>query len=308
MNLNILTEKLKEFGISETDLTLIESTIQARVDEAVDAKVQDLMESERQSFEAQSQKLVEAVTSKLDAQAQSMQDELDAKYAAKIAALFEATQAEAQAKVDAFVTSMDGYAATLMESLETKYRDNFEAEARAIVESYAKRFDAYSKYVTEEVANKHQTQSELKVTLAESLLNTLREAFVAHNIKLPDAVDFGSEYEQYVTESDAQLKALAEENQALKTQLVEAEKQEIINQVTEGMTVMQKDTFQTMVESVMFIDRDVYLSRVNTLKEKFLATAATTVTVTESVNAGGLNEQAKPVVDMVAKYAYKRTK
>jgi hypothetical protein len=203
---------------------------------------------------------------------------------------------------------MDGYAATLMESLETKYRDNFEAEARAIVESYAKRFDAYSKYVTEEVANKHQTQSELKVTLAESLLNTLKEAFIAHNIKLPDAVNFGSEYEQYVTESDAQLKALAEENQALKAQLVEAEKQEIINMVTEGMTVMQKDTFQTMVESVMFIDKDVYLSRVKTLKEKFLATAATTGTATESVNAGSLKEQAKPVVDMVAKYAYKRTK
>ena len=306
--MNILAEKMKEFGVSDEDLNLIESTIQARVDEAATLKAQELLEAERQDFEQKVAELTEAHTAKLNTQAAELMESLEAKYAAKVAELFEATNQEAAAKFTEFATAMDGYAEKLMESLEAKYRDGFEEDARAIVESFAEKFDKYAAYITEQVATKHQTQSELKVALAESLLNTIKEAFVAHNIQLPDAVDFGSEYEQFVTESDAQLKALAEENKALKRQLVEAERVEILDQITEGMTVMQKDTFGTLVESIAFIDKDAYKTRLLTMKEKFLATAApaTVVEAQETTKTELLTENAVKVVD-VNRYTFKRS-
>jgi len=306
---NLLTEKLKEFGMSTDDLNLIESTIQTRVDEAAQAKATELLEAERQTFQTQIDTIVESFSTKIETLTAEITESTETKYAAKIAEHFESAKSEAQAIVEAFEEKFDRYSTTLIEALEQKYQDSFKDEAQAIFESFQNRFDAYSKHITEQLQAEYRTPDQLKVDLAESMLESIRSVYSAHNIALPESVDFQAEYNSFVTESESQIRQLEKENNGLKRAINEQARTNIVESVTAGMTVIQKDTFETLIESVVFTDNQAYTDRLNTLKQKFLSTSASTTDMTESTadtqtqtNQTTLNESsAKPKID-VSKY------
>jgi hypothetical protein len=245
---NILTEKLKEFGMTDDDLSLVESAIQSRVDEAAEAKAEakaaELLESERQAFTEQVDSIVES-----------------------------------------FATKFDTYSKELVKSLEEKYRSAFEVEAQAIIENYETRLEQYSQYVIGELKENYKSQDELKVSMAEALIESVRSIYAEYNVVLPESTDFVAEYQEFVTESENQIGKLEEENKKLKRQIIVKEKQSILESVVSDMTVMQRESFESLCESVVYVSGEQYKSRLQTLKDSFVSIKSEPAKVVESASA-----------------------
>ena len=269
--MNILTEKLKEFGMTDSDLALVESTIQERVDTAVEAKVAELLESERQTFTEQADSVVESFAQKFEDYKPVLVEELQEQFATQLDEQAKAFEAEKNTIVESFATKLDAYSSSLIESLEEKYRASFEDEVQAIIESYETRLEQYSQYVTSSLQESYKSQDDLKVSMAEALIESVRSIYAEYNVVLPESVDFVSEYQEFVTESEAQITKLEEENKQLKRQSIIKEKQSILESVVSDMTVMQRENFESLCEAVVFVSADQYQSRLQGLKESFMA-------------------------------------
>lgn len=267
--------------MSADDLALVESTIQSRVDEAVEAKVTELMEDERQTFTEKADAIVESFASKFDDYTPVLVEQLQEQFSQKLQEQADAFQAEKDAIVESFTANFDAYSTELLESLDSKYRASFEEEARAIVESYETKLEQYSQYIAKTLTESYKSQDDLKVSMAEALIEAVRGIYSEYNVVLPEATDFTAEYDQFVTESEAQMQRLADENKKLKRTLIMKEKQEILESVVSDMTVMQRENFESLAESVVFVSADQYANRLQTLKESFSA-IKTDVPVQES--------------------------
>jgi hypothetical protein len=244
---NILTEKLKEFGMTDEDLSLVESAIQSRVDEAAEAKAEaktaELLESERQTFTEQVDSIVESFAAKFDA-----------------------------------------YSKELLKSLEEKYRSAFEDEVQAIIENYETRLEQYSQYVITDLKENYKSQDDLKVSMAEALIESVRAIYGEYNVTLPESTDFVAEYKEFVSETENQIGKLEEENKKLKRQIIVKEKQSVLESIVSDMTVMQRENFESLCESVVFVSADQYRSRLQTLKDVFVGIKLDSSKVVESAS------------------------
>jgi len=260
MTLDILNEKLKEFGMSEADLTLVEK--------AIEAKATELLEAEKKSISAAVDSLVEDWEQKLEQKASEMVEQLDEKYASKIQEERSVITESVEETVKKFEDHFKTYSQTLIESVEKKYRGDFEEEVQAIVENFEKNFDEYSASIVKELNEKHQTQSDLKVAMAEELIESLRGIYGEYSVTLPESVEFEEEFKQHLKESEEKVSTLSKENQSLKRKLVEKAKAEIVSKLSEGLTYKQREDFVALSESVLFVSEDLYESRLVDIKKR----------------------------------------
>lgn len=277
-----LNEKLKEFGLSDEDLQLIESTIQTRVDEAVEEKLSklneaveeralELLEQEREDFDVYSKEIVESFTTQLTEYSEVVVGKLDEKYQEKLNAEIETIEEQQLVIVNGFIDEMDNYAKSIVESLEDKYKLEFEETARAIVETYEDKLDGYVKHITTEFKSGSGSPSALKVEMAEALIESIQSVYSKYNVTIPESTNLEEEYNNFVSETEHSLTKLNEENTQLKRRLNDITKREVLSEVTSDMTIIQRDNFNSLTESLVFVSKDLYKTRLETLKEKFLS-------------------------------------
>jgi hypothetical protein len=300
--LNLLVEKLKEFGVAETDVALVEAAFKAQVDEAAETRAQELLETERQTMKEG----VDSVVSEFAAKYETLKESIDTQIDAKLSALVKTEREVTVNAIDAFVedhtAKLSEYAATVVESVEAKYKEAFESEAAAIIESFTEKLDSYSGYVTESIKTKAQSQSDLKVAMAEELLESIRSIYAEYNVTMPESVDFTAQFEDHLKESEK----LETENKRLKAKLTEKSKAEVITQVTEGMTLIQKEDFTSLTESVLFVSEELYTKRLHEMKDRFLSGKQTAQEVSKPAATAIVTEGTTvPKVD-VSKYLGRR--
>lgn len=266
----------------------------ADVKKHVDAKADTVAKppmSESEETETEEEVIEEEIISVDESIAAMLEGvDLSEEFKSKVSLVFETAVREAtNARVNEAV-------ATLEEEFETRLVESLDEAMEEIVEN----LDSYLDYVVEQWMEENTVaiESGIKVEMAESLMDGLREMFAAHNIDIDEeTVDVVSDLEEQVNDLQDKANEVINENIELAKEIEALRADRVFNEISEGLTVSQKERLKSLSEKLDTEDLDSYRVDLGTLKESFFKVKKTQV-VSEEVEEEVLTEDTdvkKPV-------------
>lgn len=266
----------------------------ADVKKVVDAKADTVAKppmSESEETETEEEVIEEEIISVDESIAAMLEGvDLSEEFKSKVSLVFETAVREAtNARVNEAV-------ATLEEEFETRLVESLDEAMEEIVEN----LDSYLDYVVEQWMEENTVaiESGIKVEMAESLMDGLREMFAAHNIDIDEeTVDVVSDLEEQVNDLQDKANEVINENIELAKEIEALKAERVFNEISEGLTVSQKERLKSLSEKLDTEDLDSYRVDLGTLKESFFKVKKTQV-VSEEVEEEVLTEDTdvkKPV-------------
>lgn len=215
--------------------------------------------------------------------------------------LNEDTSDEAKEKIKTvFEAAVEQRAAELAEALEAKVDELVEerlAEALAEVEES---IDKYTDHVAEKwlEENKIAIESSLKVDIAESLIEGLRDLVAQHDLELPEDAD--GVVEGLVARNEelvARLNESLESNMVLNEKLEMIEVESKLEEIVEGLAETQATKLRGLAENVKFKDVADFEKKVRGMRETLFKEAApATAGASPDSDSPPLVEDKKPAV------------
>lgn len=159
--------------------------------------------------------------------------------------------------------------------------DNLLAETVGeAIEEITENLDSYLDYVVEQWMEENEVaiESGIKVEMAESLMDGLKEMFASHNIDIDEeTVDVVVGLEEQVDELQEQANEAINENIFLAKEISALKAERVFDAISEGLTVSQKERLKSLSEKLDNEDLEAYESDLGTLKESFFKTKKTQV-------------------------------
>ena len=189
-----------------------------------------------------------------------------------------------------FEAAINSKVAEIKEGLEAQYQEKLAEEIEAAKESLAERVDSYLEYVADEwfEENALAIENGLKTEMTESFLTGMKGLFEEHYVTIPeDKYDVLESMVEKLDDMETKLNEQIEKNINLNGRLAEATAGGILDQVSEGLAVTQKEKLASLSESVEFESEDQYREKLETLKESYFsgkAPVAKTETLSEGVD------------------------
>lgn len=152
----------------------------------------------------------------------------------------------------------------------------------------AEKVNQYFEHLTEEwmTENKLAVENGIKVQMFDSLVGTLKEAFVEHNIELPEeSINVVAEMEDELAETQAELDKLLVKNHQLQESINNYNRDRMIEEATAYLSENQRDKVTTLAEGLSFNDQ--FSERLATIVEMVSARpaqAAPTQQIAENAN------------------------
>lgn len=189
-----------------------------------------------------------------------------------------------------FEAAINAKVAGIKEELETQYQEKLAEEIEAAKESLAERVDSYLEYVADEwfEENALAIENGLKTEMTESFLSGMKSLFEEHYVTIPeDKYDVLESMVEKLDDMETKLNEQIEKNISLNGRLSEATADGILDEVSEGLAVTQKEKLASLSESVEFESEAQYREKLETLKESYFskATVAKTETLSEGVDS-----------------------
>lgn len=174
----------------------------------------------------------------------------------------------------------------LEEEFEAKLEESVAEIEDFMVEQLNDYLEVYADKWIEE--NQVAIETSLKNEITESFINGLKTLFVESYIDIPeDKLDVLEALSEKVEELEEALNEQINENLELKRKDVEVQKSEVVDTVTEGLTVSDKEKFISLIESVDFDgDFEKFERKINIVKEKFFTNNVKTDSLNEEVFLG----------------------
>lgn len=190
--------------------------------------------------------------------------DLSEEFTSKVTLVFEAAVNEAAtAKANVII-------AEKTEALEEEMNESVATAVDGIVEN----LDSYLDYVVEEWMKENELAIEagVKVEMAESLMAGLKGLFEEHNIEIDEeTVDVVAGLEEQVDEFKDIANEAINENVALKGEIASLKASTVFEEMTEDLTITQRERLKVLSEKLDASDIDEYKSDLNVLKESFFA-------------------------------------
>jgi hypothetical protein len=161
---------------------------------------------------------------------------------------------------------------SIIEAFESDYQNKLVEEVTAIKEELTDRVDSYLEYVSEEwlTENALQVETGIKSELSESFMQGLKGLFEEHYVEIPeDRYDVLEGMVERLDEMEEKLNEQIERNVQLNRRLSEAVSDTILNDVSEGLALTQKEKLASLAESVEFESEVDYRGKLETLKESY---------------------------------------
>lgn len=181
-----------------------------------------------------------------------------------------------------FEAAVTARAALEIARLDEEYEIRLEESVTELKEELQANLDSYLSYVTEKWMNENQVaiESALRNEIMEEFIDGLKGLFVEHYIDIPE--EKVSVVESLAAKVEALESALDEsitENAELKSMVLESNKQEVLDELAEGLTMSQAEKFFALAEGVHFDgDLDVYAKKLSVVKENYFTKKLATVT------------------------------
>ena len=186
----------------------------------------------------------------------SEQDGLSPEFKEKATTLFEAA---VEARVSAIEVELE-------EAAEGVVQEQLEAITGDLVTG----IENYLDYVAKEwlVENEVAIESSLRNEMTSEFINGLKILFTEHNINIPeDQVEIVDTMAQRIEELETRLSELITENAELKSVVSEAEKTTAIDQVCEGLTLVESEKLHELAANVEADDLETFTKKVMVIKE-----------------------------------------
>ena len=220
-------------------------------EEAADADAVEIVEEEVISIDESIAKMFEGM-------------DLSEEFTNKVTLVFEAAVNESATKKAEAMT--EEYAA----KVDAEMQESVDSTVNTIIEN----LDSYLDYVVEEWMKENELaiESGIKVDMAESLMDGLKDLFTEHNITVDDeVVDVVAGLEEKVEAMTDDANKRIDENLALAKEISGLKAEKVFNEMTEGLTLTQAERLKVLSEKLDFENVDEYTANLNTLKESFFA-------------------------------------
>lgn len=190
--------------------------------------------------------------------------------------------------------------AEIAENLEEDFEVRLTESVNEAMEEIVENLDNYLDYVVSEwmEENKVAVESGIKVQMAESFMEGLKELFYEHNVEIDDeTIDIVSGLEEEIEALRDEANRVINENIQLAETVRELEAESVFNEMVEGLTTSQAERLRVLAEKLDVSDLDTYKSDLGTLKESFFkAKSVITESAEDEVSDDLLAEETKPRV------------
>lgn len=194
--------------------------------------------------------------------------------------------------------------ARLEEEMEVKLEESLSE----IHEEVVNNIDSYLNYVVERWMedNEVAVESALRNEIMEEFIDGLKNLFAEHYIDVPqDKVDVIESLADKVAALEQKLDEAISENAEIKNSLLEVEKDNVIADVAEDLTMSQQEKFAALAEGIEFDgDLEKFADKLQFVKESYFGAEkkATTTNIEEETFEGEVSPQTVSVDPAVNKY------
>ena len=195
--------------------------------------------------------------------------------------------------------------ARLEEEFEAKLQESLAQNVEGLIEQV----DGYLGYVAEQwiAQNEIALERGMKSEILEGFVQGLKGLFEEHYIDVPEErFDVLGEMEQKISELEEKLNEQVATNVEMSKTLSEQKRQNIVAELSEGLTDTESEKFIGLVEELSFEDAETFENKVKTIRENYFTTKATTeiTSVVTDAPVETLTEEkvAKPVDPVMSSY------
>lgn len=170
----------------------------------------------------------------------------------------------------------------LEQKLETELQEAVETRMGEIVEN----LDKYLDYVVGEWMEENAIAIEagIKVEMAESLMNGLKDLFAEHNVEVDEQTfDAVAGLEEQVSTLEEKGNQLVNENIELQREIAAMKAARVFEEMTEGLSENQKERFKVLSEKLDVEDLEDYTNNLQVIKESFFGEAKVAAPKTEEI-------------------------
>lgn len=155
-----------------------------------------------------------------------------------------------------------------------EYNDMLEEKVEDMENELVEKVDEYLNYVVNEWVedNKLAIESGITNEMTESFMERLKDVLDEHYIEVPESKrDLVAEQQEKIDKLEAGLNEAHEKNMKLYNQLTESRREDVIEQESRGLSQMQKDKLEELVEGLDFDPEEVdnFRKKVNIIRENY---------------------------------------
>ena len=185
-------------------------------------------------------------------------EELSKEFQEKTATIFEAA---VKSKIE-----------QVAEQLEEQFTKAFDEEIASHKSELTERVDSYLEYVANEWINENALAVEtgIRGELSDSFMTGLKTLFEEHYVEIPeDKYDVLEAMTSKLDEMETKLNEQIESNVELTKRLSVSVSDNILDEVSEGLALSQKDKLSELSNGVEFESEEQYREKLSTLKESY---------------------------------------
>ena len=168
---------------------------------------------------------------------------------------------------------------TEMARIEEEYAEALEEQMVTFTEELTTKLDSYLDYVVENWMEENQVaiESTIHSELTQDFIEGLKNLFAEHYINVPDdKVDVLEAMAEKLEILESKLDEVLEENNELRGALVEEAAKDIIEDISSGLALTQKDKFVKIAEGIEFDgDLENFEKKLTTIKESYFGKSQT---------------------------------
>lgn len=159
-----------------------------------------------------------------------------------------------------------------IEALNEQYEASLNEAVLELDEKYAANIDRYFDYLADTwfEQNEMAVEEDIRLEMAESLVDSMKQVFMEHNIEIEDEdIDIVNAMEEEMVSLEDQLNEVKTENLQLREQVELNELKEAFDDLTEDLSLAEAEQLESLIEGLSYEDVDDFSTKVKILKEKY---------------------------------------
>jgi len=158
--------------------------------------------------------------------------------------------------------------------IEEQYSELLESRVEEIKEGLVDHIDGYLNLMVEKWMEQNEVALEygMKNDILENFVGGLKNLFAENYIEVPEEkFDVVADLEAKLEEATQKIDEVYADNVALRKQVNEHARLDIIAQVSEGLSDLEVDKFSTLAEEIAFEDRESFAQKMQVIRENYFS-------------------------------------
>jgi hypothetical protein len=170
-----------------------------------------------------------------------------------------------------------------------EFNDMLEEKVTEIESELEENVDSFLNYTVKEwmTENEIAIESGAKTEVVESFMEGLKNLLDEHYIDVPEQkIDIVEQLQEQIEELESGLNEALEENVVLSKRLNESTREIVIDELSESLSEMQREKFESLMEGVIFEDEKSFRTKAQVVLENYFPdeSVPTNETLTEEVD------------------------